>query len=667
MAPESVLAASTRLGCIPFPLRVAVTGHRHLDSPERLAARVVAALDHIASGAFASDRDTPTTFVALSAIAEGADRIVAEAVLATEGGTLEVELPLARDDYAKDFPTESSRRQFYDLLAAATSVSEPEDELADAELLHHTESREAKYERAGRAIVDKCDVLLAVWDGNPAAGRGGTADIVAYALGRRVPVVAIPAGGGPLEIDLGETDDAPVGIFSVCGVDRTRFESSAKRKGFRSRERGNKHTNQNENHNKNKKKKKRKGIDDERRPYELTRETQKELERYNRTAHSLRHLRDSPWPWTASHEGAEPPERFEKAIAFERNKLPVADLKSLGLEDLTAWILPYFVRADRTARAYQRWYYALVTFEFVAAALAVLIVAAVSQLWKTQAEQNLIGIEMFLLVLVVGVVLLGRHRGLNRRWLTSRFLAERFRSALFLKAAGLGAWTEPEARVSGEGDPAEAWIERAHGFVWSAQPRVEVQASQIAPSRDVLVSTWIDERERGFAWVSRPQVEGQESRAASIRDFLVSSWIDPQIDYHRGQAESHHRRGRRLTFLSVGLFILTFLVAAAHLANADLSNHVRDDALEELVVAASIALPAFGSAVAGIGAHRQYQRSSTVHRSMARQLRRLQDRMARAQRLPDIQRLATEAASTMVKETRDWLGVMRFSDFEISA
>jgi hypothetical protein len=44
---------------------------------------------------------------------------------------------------------------------------------------------------AGKFIVDNCDVLLAVWDGEPAEGFGGTADIVAYAQRARRPVVHI--------------------------------------------------------------------------------------------------------------------------------------------------------------------------------------------------------------------------------------------------------------------------------------------------------------------------------------------------------------------------------------------------------------------------------------------------------------------------------------------
>ena len=43
------------------------------------------------------------------------------------------------------------------------------------------EDRQAGYERSGQYIADQCDALIAIWDGLPARGRGGTAEIVAYA------------------------------------------------------------------------------------------------------------------------------------------------------------------------------------------------------------------------------------------------------------------------------------------------------------------------------------------------------------------------------------------------------------------------------------------------------------------------------------------------------
>jgi hypothetical protein len=45
--------------------------------------------------------------------------------------------------------------------------------------------------QAGKWIVDEVDHLMAVWDGEPAEGTGGTGDIVRYAIERRVPLSVI--------------------------------------------------------------------------------------------------------------------------------------------------------------------------------------------------------------------------------------------------------------------------------------------------------------------------------------------------------------------------------------------------------------------------------------------------------------------------------------------
>ena len=95
------------------------------------------------------------------------------------GSTLEVVLPLDQDAYADDFETAQSRRVFAELLErAAVVVRAPA-----------VATRDRAYEAAGRAVVDRSDVVLALWDGQPARGRGGTAQIVAYALARGVRVL----------------------------------------------------------------------------------------------------------------------------------------------------------------------------------------------------------------------------------------------------------------------------------------------------------------------------------------------------------------------------------------------------------------------------------------------------------------------------------------------
>lgn len=121
-------------------------------------------------------------FVGASSLAAGADQEFAENV-AGLGGELRVVLPSA--NYESSFEQESDLRQFKALLSQASEV----------ETLDFPEPSEDAYLAAGRRVVDLCDVLVAVWDGLPAQGKGGTADVVAYARSVGKPVTVIwPSG-----------------------------------------------------------------------------------------------------------------------------------------------------------------------------------------------------------------------------------------------------------------------------------------------------------------------------------------------------------------------------------------------------------------------------------------------------------------------------------------
>jgi hypothetical protein len=52
-------------------------------------------------------------------------------------------------------------------------------------------SDEDAYLAAGKRVVDASDVIFAVWDGRAAKGKGGTADVVAYARQRGCPLIHI--------------------------------------------------------------------------------------------------------------------------------------------------------------------------------------------------------------------------------------------------------------------------------------------------------------------------------------------------------------------------------------------------------------------------------------------------------------------------------------------
>jgi hypothetical protein len=114
----------------------------------------------------------------VSSLAAGADQLFAAHVLRV-GGRLEVIEPASR--YARSLATHAARKRYRRLRQAADDV---------ITLPYPRPDRKA-FLAAGLIVVERCDHLLAVWDGRCARGLGGTADIVAYARlrGREVTIV----------------------------------------------------------------------------------------------------------------------------------------------------------------------------------------------------------------------------------------------------------------------------------------------------------------------------------------------------------------------------------------------------------------------------------------------------------------------------------------------
>lgn len=154
-------------------MRLGITGHRGLSAQVERAVRD--ALDDVLR------KYDPAELLGVSCIADGPDAWFAEAVL-NGGGRVEVVVPA--EQYREGLP-ESHHATYDKLLARATEV-------------HHTGMRESTSQAhmAGSEIlVGLVDRLVAVWDGKPARGYGGTADVVAYARRTGVPVdVVWPEG-----------------------------------------------------------------------------------------------------------------------------------------------------------------------------------------------------------------------------------------------------------------------------------------------------------------------------------------------------------------------------------------------------------------------------------------------------------------------------------------
>jgi len=187
-------------------LRVGVTGHRTLSNELAILSAVREALTRLKS-LVPTSTTTPVALVVVSALAEGADRLVAREALSENGACLEVVLPMPEADYLTDFQSEASRDEFRHLLRRASETSNPPPGF---------KTREEAYEWAGRQVVDRSDAVIGLWDGEPSRGRGGTAEVLAYAEDRGVPLVWVKTQGAP-------------SITEKLGVERARVISEAAR------------------------------------------------------------------------------------------------------------------------------------------------------------------------------------------------------------------------------------------------------------------------------------------------------------------------------------------------------------------------------------------------------------------------------------------------------
>jgi len=148
--------------------RVGITGHQQLEDPEAWPWVARAMSDELAMIA--------PPLVGVTSLAVGADQLLARLVL-ERGGKIHVVLPFA--DIERSFSPENVRA-YRELLKRAT-----------VEVLDTSGADEDAYLAAGRRVADLSDILLAVWNGMPAKGKGGTADVVAYAMRRAVPLIHI--------------------------------------------------------------------------------------------------------------------------------------------------------------------------------------------------------------------------------------------------------------------------------------------------------------------------------------------------------------------------------------------------------------------------------------------------------------------------------------------
>lgn len=148
--------------------KVGVTGHQRLQN--------AAAWSWVTNAIRAELISVTRPLVGVTSLAVGVDQLFAKVVLEL-GGTIHAVLPFS--DIERSFSPE-------DLPSYRRLV-----EQATVEVISEPGSDQDSYLAAGQRVVELSELVLAVWNGKPALGKGGTADVVAYASVRHVPLVLI--------------------------------------------------------------------------------------------------------------------------------------------------------------------------------------------------------------------------------------------------------------------------------------------------------------------------------------------------------------------------------------------------------------------------------------------------------------------------------------------
>jgi hypothetical protein len=171
---QHVATSMSDASAIPIFHVVGFSGHRQLSDSAAAAEAITKALETLR-------QEVPGEWIGLSSIATGSDQVFAS-VLQNLRLSWHAILPLPRADFQRDFPPVEWVR-VEQMLTRAEHVR-----VVDAQ-----GSREDAYLDCGMETVDGSDVLVALWDGLPAHGRGGTADVIEYARSTGKPLLILDA------------------------------------------------------------------------------------------------------------------------------------------------------------------------------------------------------------------------------------------------------------------------------------------------------------------------------------------------------------------------------------------------------------------------------------------------------------------------------------------
>jgi hypothetical protein len=599
-------------------LRVGVTGHRFgpkLAADQASAVRrtvddILGMISRRAGDAATRDSwafsSVEARLTVVSALAEGADRIVAEAGLAAGLG-LSAILPFHRDDYRADFATDAARDDYDALLSQAGDVFE---------LDGNRETAARAYEAAGLLMLANADIVIAIWDQMPADGIGGTAVIVEQAIAEDVPVILIDPRTPDRPSVLWRADaalpPAREGIESVRR--RPLAETLAAVIDIIVAPPSDPH---------------------ERKPLEAF--FRERPGRWNiaiayplmLSVLGVRRMR-----WSDLYTPARPQDggtRWRHDLEGHGNDSSLRPVDTETLHDAYSFV-------DRLSTRYAQIYRSAYVFNYLAGATAVLL-ASIGLIYPSPdpaAALNfkavMVAIEIALIAAILVTLSLGTRRQWHRRWLQYRRLAETLRHLRMLAPTAAAARLDRPSDRAGRSYDWVSWYARAV------------------------------ERE-----IPPPDVAVNQTYLAAVRDAVSDRELKTQVAWNSHNAEAMEKAGHRLHTAGTLLFWATLLICVTFLAIYFEDRPLAEE-LREPTVFLTALFPAIGAALSAIRSQADFEtvsrRSHETARDLGELVRALEQEPVEFARMTD---RFEKAVDVMMADNAEWHVLFRTRPLSLPA
>lgn len=163
---------------------IGITGHRYLAEVKKISNALEKALETI-NNTYPNEKKS-----ILSLLAEGADRLIVPIAMKYLDAELYVIVPSLIKNYIDSFNSSTSKEEYFEILSKSKNII-------------NVEIKNDLFKELSDFLVKKSDVLIAIWDGKPERGVGGTGYVVKKAITDKIPLIIISAGN-----QLGESDQA---------------------------------------------------------------------------------------------------------------------------------------------------------------------------------------------------------------------------------------------------------------------------------------------------------------------------------------------------------------------------------------------------------------------------------------------------------------------------